>query len=60
MEDEIRGFSHQTSNTCPSCGKQWIDKVVTPGIIHRTKLCDACMVKKNGNKMATPTDRRIR
>lgn len=33
---------NQTWNDCPNCMKCWPDKVATPGIIHRTRLCDAC------------------
>lgn len=32
----------QTGNTCPECGKQWLDDKPTPGIIHRTRLCEEC------------------
>lgn len=33
---------NQTWNDCPSCGKVWHDEVATPGLIHRTRLCDKC------------------
>lgn len=39
---------NQTSNSCPDCGKQWLDEIPTPGIIHRTRLCKEC-IKEHGN-----------
>ncbi len=35
-------INRQTGNTCPDCGKQWLDEKPTPGIIHRLRLCDNC------------------
>ena len=32
----------QTWNTCPDCGSRWRDDVPTPGLLHRTQLCDHC------------------
>lgn len=32
----------QTSNTCPDCGKRWVDQTPTPGVLHRTRTCAAC------------------
>lgn len=35
----------ETGNSCPRCGKQWLDSKPTPGIIHRTILCSDCYGK---------------
>jgi ribosomal protein S27AE len=32
----------ETWNDCPRCGVAWADRVVTPGLIHRTRLCPRC------------------
>jgi hypothetical protein len=41
-----------TWNTCPDCGKKWKDKKPTPGLIHRTTLCDDCKAEvANGIKL---------
>jgi hypothetical protein len=37
---------NQTWNDCPKCGKAWPDEFATPGVIHRTRLCDDCAKKK--------------
>lgn len=37
---------NQTWNTCPNCGKEWEDTVPTPGLIHRTRICDDCLSKR--------------
>ena len=37
---------NQTWNTCPKCGHEWCDEVATPGLIHRTRLCDMCKENK--------------
>jgi hypothetical protein len=34
--------TNQTSNNCPRCGKEWIDVIATPGLLHRTILCSVC------------------
>lgn len=47
---------NQTWNDCPSCGLNWQDIVPTPGVIHRTRYCDDCNLKKQSN----PIYRRIR
>lgn len=39
--------NNQTSNTCIECGKQWIDEIPTPGVLHRTILCPECLNVKN-------------
>lgn len=39
---------NETWNTCPTCLKDWKDKVATPGLIHRTRACDDCIKKVNG------------
>jgi hypothetical protein len=31
-----------TTNNCLRCGKQWVDETPTPGLIHRTMLCENC------------------
>lgn len=36
---------NETWNTCPSCNHSWKDKVATPGLLHRTRLCENCRVK---------------
>jgi hypothetical protein len=40
--DALPPGGHQTWNVCPSCGHTWVDKVSTPGVVHRTKLCAVC------------------
>ena len=37
---------NDTWNTCPKCYKDWKDEIATPGLLHRTKLCDKCLTKK--------------
>lgn len=34
--------SNDTWNDCPECGKAWKDEIATPGLLHRTRLCDKC------------------
>jgi hypothetical protein len=34
--------NNETWNTCPECGKSWKDDISTPGLLHRTRLCDKC------------------
>lgn len=36
----------ETWNDCPKCGKAWKDKIPTPGLLHRTRLCDRCSSRK--------------
>ncbi len=36
---------NQTSNSCPDCGKEWMDKVPTPGLLHKLRICDECWKK---------------
>lgn len=36
---------NQTWNDCPNCCKYWHDVIATPGLIHRTRLCDDCTRK---------------
>lgn len=38
--------SNETWNDCPDCGKAWKDEVSTPGLIHRTRLCNECYKKR--------------
>lgn len=35
-------FAYQTWNTCPDCGHSWPEAVTTPGLLHRTRLCQTC------------------
>jgi hypothetical protein len=35
-------FDNDTWNDCPKCGKFWKDRIATPGLIHKTRLCDEC------------------
>ncbi len=37
---------NQTWNSCSECSKNWQDTVPTPGLLHRTRLCEKCK-KKN-------------
>lgn len=38
--------NNETWNDCPVCGYAWKDDVATPGVIHRTKLCERCFRRK--------------
>lgn len=33
---------NETWNDCPECGKSWKDNIPTPGLLHRTRLCEKC------------------
>lgn len=41
---------NETWNDCIGCGKGWKDQNPTPGLIHRSTLCERC---KNGRDMAS-------
>lgn len=42
----------ETWNTCPDCGSRWQDEVPTPGLLHRTRLCDYCaMLQANASML---------
>src|SRR5262245_38313178 len=44
-EQEVRSdktTDNQTWNDCPRCRKTWKDEIPTPGLIHRTRLCEEC------------------
>ena len=43
---------NQTWNTCPSCGVNWKDEKATPGLLHRTRLCEKCFRKKRKRQHA--------
>lgn len=34
--------AQETWNDCPQCGEAWKDEKPTPGLLHRTVLCDLC------------------
>jgi len=40
--DALPPGGHQTWNVCPECGHTWVDRVPTPGVVHRTQLCVIC------------------
>jgi len=42
--DKIK--DNETWNTCPKCERSWKDYIPTPGLIHRTRLCQECINKK--------------
>lgn len=42
---------NQTWNDCPDCGKSWKDRIPTPGLLHRTRLCEECK-RKQTNRSA--------
>lgn len=48
LEDEQNGHFLETWNTCPDCGTKWKDKIRIEGILHRTRLCDACILHDHG------------
>ncbi len=41
---------NQTWNDCPECGRHWQTIPPIPGLIHRTRLCNACLQKGTGSK----------
>ncbi|HYV51911.1 MAG TPA: hypothetical protein VE971_01340 [Candidatus Eisenbacteria bacterium] len=45
---------NQTWNTCPKCLKDWQDFHATPGLLHRTRICDECL-RKGVNQNAIPS-----
>ena len=36
---------NETWHDCPQCGKSWKDTIATPGLIHKTIICDECWFK---------------
>lgn len=41
-------MENETWNTCPACYDNWKDEEHTPGLLHRTKLCDRCQRLQDG------------
>lgn len=35
-------MAHETWNTCPFCGRKWMNAEPIPGVVHRTKACAHC------------------
>lgn len=44
---------HDTYNTCPDCDTGWKDAEPTPGILHRTRICDACRQRSAETSLRT-------
>jgi hypothetical protein len=41
--DSVNQEANETWNTCPECGHEWADDAPTPGLLHRTRLCETCV-----------------
>ncbi len=37
--------NNDTWNHCVKCGKDWKDKIATPGLLHRTTICEDCIIR---------------
>jgi hypothetical protein len=35
-------FDHETWNSCVVCSRVWKDTIPTPGVLHRSVMCDIC------------------
>ena len=49
--------NNETWNDCPKCGLAWKDKISTLGVIHRTRLCDNCIMG-TGRSQGSRDDRK--
>jgi hypothetical protein len=42
IRTNVKSICQETWNDCPQCGEAWKDPKPTPGLLHRTVLCDLC------------------